>query len=423
MRARRKHSSRFKAATCAAALGVVLAGQQAASADTSKGLAGSTAVEISPEQQAMIAQYPMDVAAEQLVHASSGLTPDGYTSIELDTDGAGITLHWNGEVPSGVKAEMDKIQQQGIRVTVAPSKYSLEDLQSKIDAIIAMERSGGLPPEVRATGLAPLPDGTGIEVTVQRQDSKAAEARAALGVVATVLADPPTELIGRQADSAPFWGGSRIKIQQGVDGPVAACTSGFGVARSGSRKFILSAPHCGGVAQGVSNGAGTLIGNVAGNVGAVADGDEMLINVASSGSHIYTGAWNTSTSEQVVSHADTFVNDIVCAGGSFSGARCSIKVTNPDTTEVIGAFTVHHVAQGTSLSGGLAAGQGDSGGPIYSSVSGTTVAGKGLISTGTGTLVECSGDGSVPGRKCFATIRWIPINQALADFSATLNVN
>jgi secreted trypsin-like serine protease len=96
-------------------------------------------------------------------------------------------------------------------------------------------------------------------------------------------------------------------------------------------------------------------------------------------------------------------------------------VTNPNATvDLEGYFITEVYAQRTD--GTTAAGQGDSGGPVYAQTSNPyEIVAKGIISAGDGASpVPCAGDAS-NGRECFSSIYWISINNALSDFGATLN--
>ncbi|GEM_PF-5648225 len=365
----------------------------------------------------MEAQVPLDIAGNKILDAIQAEGYEGYTSLAVEQDQNKLVLVWKGEVAPGLSTMLEAIRKGGIGIDVQPSKYSLAEMQSAIDAIVADEQLRKVPAEERSYSFSPAPDGSHIEIATGDTGSSSLTAKTRLTDIPLVLVpgEEDVPLAGRQADTSPYFGGARIRV-----GATASCTSGFG-ATDGTHSYLLSAAHCGSNGMQVYNGAGTNIGNVAGTVGASQGSDSMMINVGSSGNRTYIGAWNGADSYVVLSKGNSLLNDMVCTSGSFSGARCSIKVTNTNTTETIGSYTVSGVVQGSRTDGTNAAGTGDSGGPVFLVVSvlNFQVSARGIISTGT-TEVPCTG--VTTGRKCYSQVKWIPVTKALSVFGSAFNL-
>jgi hypothetical protein len=116
----------------------------------------------------------------------------------------------------------------------------------------------------------------------------------------------------------------------------------------------------------------------------------------------------------------------VCTSGAYSGEICGLTIEDTNATWIV------QYSDGTEVQiTGLqienpnltnAAGQGDSGGPVYSYVNAGLVAARGIISAGApGAGTACTGvlyfrnDPSGSPRACFSTIYAPDINQILSD--------
>jgi len=375
------------------------------------------------EDRLMAAQWPLDKAADRITAAAQRSGHAGYTSLAVEVATNSVHLRWKGALPSKLLPLLASIRGGGIGVTVSPARYSLKELQARTRAIIVDEKRRDVPNRYRAVTLLPLTDGSGIEAIVPQRDAFTERARSRFAVVRTTSTAGAPVPLTRQADIPAFYGGARLQLLSAPDGAFQECTSGFGVARDGVTAFLLSAAHCGSAPNSVNNGVGVPIGSVAGTVRSFEGSDTMLINVSASGSSVYDGPWDnpTNSTDTVIGSTNNYVNDQVCTSGSFSGVRCGIVVTNPNATvDLEGYFITEVYAQRTD--GTTAAGQGDSGGPVYAQTSNPyEIVAKGIISAGDGASpVPCAGDAS-NGRECFSSIYWISINNALSDFGATLN--
>ena len=174
--------------------------------------------------------------------------------------------------------------------------------------------------------------------------------------------------------SLPFFGGARI---QDNAVPPAQCTSGFGLVRQADRaQLLITANHCYPNGQAVFNGvppggAGRVqIGTVRVNV---PRGDSEAIQIAApgtAGAFVYVGGVNNPTegTARVTGVGINIRNQFVCTSGSFTGQSCRLQIV--DTARFIGEtvrgvrIRVGPLNRADSRLGAVAAGQGDSGGPV-----------------------------------------------------------
>lgn len=129
-----------------------------------------------------------------------------------------------------------------------------------------------------------------------------------------------------------------------------------------------------------------------------------------------TGGGIGETYTRVGGAKKAIVTEKLCTSGGFSGERCSLKVTATDKVieGIRNLVEVEHTTRGN------AAGQGDSGGPVFAPGS-TVVSARGTVVLADGTTqVGCSGDTS-GGRQCFWRIYFADIMYALSYFRATIN--
>jgi hypothetical protein len=376
----------------------------------------------------MLAQAPLERSAEQIKAqvASQGLT--GFTSVTLDADVNTLRLYWKGAaVPSALAQTIASIRRTGITLEVINARYSLAELTAEIDAIIADQARMRVPDEYRATQLVPLFDGSGIAVTVPERNEQESHILAQHAVTAIVVEGGSVPL-GRTDDIPAYDGGARVQISYGPGTTgFEECTSGFGVSRNGSNSFLLSAGHCGVAPNLVVNGTYVAMGSVAATVRPGLGSDTMLINVSSSSRSIFDGAWNEvsrtfdNTSVAVTGQTGDVVGSQVCTSGSFSGRRCSIEITAVNVTEELDGHYVDGLTIGQRTDATNAAGQGDSGGPVFTYAGPASAVARGIISSGFSNYeVFCTGI-TANDRRCFSRIVWVPIAMALDDFDATLN--
>jgi hypothetical protein len=354
-------------------------------------------------------QLPLLQVANKIIQLTGQGDKPGYTGygdVTISIPRRLVTLYWLGPVPSAMRLHLAQLRTiASIQVRAAP--YTWQQLETQTHQIAA--RAGAL----RADGytlssIGPDASATGLRAGVDFARSRAlaghggsagnastpaAEAGSAQAAIRRIVPGPAPVTVSnaplshatyRNADSSPWWGGSRI-IRAGQ----VICSTGFAVYR-GSTLGMLTAGHCGGVhtswQTGDRYGSGTVMGTETARQPCC---DTAVIQVGANEGYIYDRAWNSNVGEIV--EADPWaavVGASVCSEGATSGVRCNIGITS--TGQVIsfnnGGSTVtsENETGGTEESSGQeAAAAGDSGGPmIINSSSPGTVYATGTITSG-----------------------------------------
>lgn len=353
----------------------------------------------------------------------------GYGSLIVSPETGLLTLYWKGAIPAALIALGRSLTSAAITIDIRAADYTEQQLTSAVDTIADS-------PAAVAAGIAtvkPLTDASGIEVDVSKPQFSAQAVTAALpatGVATYVTAgSTPTPIFGRQADTSPFWGGATIvNPSYGEE-----CTSGWPVhfTDNPSGQFLLTANHCGSFGGGDKyyTPANTYIGNQIGQNDLQHDTLMVELDYSNStaGSAIYTGGVNASGNYNGSGLPISFiegsgtpeVGDYVCASGAFSGERCLVKITNTDVTSPPNTLYQHMVeAEQTNDTVGVA-GQGDSGGPVYTPNEDGSVTALGTLSSiDPGTVVPCTG---VQNRLCAWRVYFSNINDAIQYYAISVN--
>jgi hypothetical protein len=191
---------------------------------------------------------------------------------------------------------------------------------------------------------------------------------------------------------------------------------------------MLSAGHCGSNGNAAVDGGGDPLGTV---VSKDPSDDLLLLSPNGGrtvGPHVYTGPWNAGIPNNmtVVGTASNFVGDWVCTSGSYTGEHCGLHVVALNVLRNVNGFLVPMV-QVAAGAGVVAAGHGDSGGPVFGLTCPcvpvgpfllfTRVRARGTISWGeSGTQTSCPA-GS-PSGGCYSTIDYVDIARALSAYSS-----
>lgn len=325
-----------------------------------------------PVQVALaVAQQRLDAAATRLLAAGGA----GNASVVVVPQARLLRVYWHGRVPARVRALARRL---GVRVRFRPAAFTL-------DRLVAEARRLVMVPGV--VSAASKPDGSGLTVTVTGSTARAAARAAHLAALAagriplTIKQGTKLPLFqGRQADTAPYSGGSRYVS------PLGQCTNGFAleVPNSGNVNEI-SAGHCGNNGQAVNiPGQPAPTGHV---LNLAACRDTLWINYpnAVTGT-IYTGAFNSNTTASVASATSDFVGDMVATGGASSGEHLNIPVQAVDVFIAVGGIpcaTVGPLTVAGYPNAQCAVAPGDSGGPVYSYSGSGAVIARGTITAGT----------------------------------------
>jgi hypothetical protein len=231
------------------------------------------------------------------------------------------------------------------------------------------------------------------------------------------------DLVSRVDDDVQWASGSFIYSGLTTSGGPGHCTSGPGV-KIGATRYMLTAAHCAAntgqlIQQGNINVAGTLqtVGTVANRSG-YPNLDAMLVNAT-------TGPTMFRTWYGVVAVSslpwESLTGQTVCTGGAFSGERCNISVYGTNFCDTRPAVNKCGLTLAIREDGANAAGQGDSGGPVYILAPGTRYSGIVTATQDVAYFFPCPSypAGQLP-RQCSSRIYFTRIQNTLGYFGASL---
>jgi hypothetical protein len=359
----------------------------------------------------------------------------GFAGVEVSpAPASSVTVYWHGTVPAALSRfvatdtmAMARTLTAGGGITVrfraAPyTQAQLTGLQAAVSNSPGFASSG-------ISSLVFYPQATGLFVSVDNQ-ADLARARSLPALAHTPIAvryevAPVTQLSlpGRYGARPPFLGG--IFLGTRYDSRSYQCSSGFGMHyanRRGAPFFVTTAAHC--ATQGDLGrqrfwawGDGKDVGvslNFESNDDTVSlyTGAPYGVTKAGGGGRIYVGTTSrTSVKGQgtaaVRGAAAVVPGDLVNTSGAFSGERTGIRVVTTEmewTGETPDGFEYRVFgAEAIKRNRSNAAGQGDSGGPVYLFNNGRNdkdgVRAAGLISVGFDRhYAACTG---LRDRRCF----------------------
>jgi hypothetical protein len=340
------------------------------------------------------AQEPLVAAAT----AIAGHDPERQAlgGLRLEVKRGAVEVYWKGKVPEAVREEIAKQTDNGVTVVLRPAKYSGSELDTAVKTIIEeRERYPGL------AVVGPRPEADGL-VGYFSDPKAATEYR--FPVPVTIEAAPDGTIpLTRNNDTPPFWGGAAA-----VSGAGGGCTTGFAVAQ---RVFgieisrgVLSAGHCdpgGGTTW--TTPTGRTIGRAGGRI---FPSDSIYIRASSSG-RFYTGGVTSNTSKQVVGPTPNFPGQFVCTEGASTGEHCFVMNFLVGAAAIVAGLPAFGVTLAVNITGAIAGGNGDSGGPVVVSANPFVGLAAGLISFGIG-------GSPCPVGTCSPVVGYIDINWVLA---------
>lgn len=345
---------------------------------------------------------------------------EGFAGQVVSPESRSVTVYWKGPLPAAVEEFRATAEGLGVHVTLATT----EARYTRLEEQAAAERlsSSDLAAQAGITSVSARPQGTGI--TVQMAESE--PDLATKNLIAQVAGIPDRDiayeanvgslvpLASRNNDAAPWKGGART-IHGG-----SACSSGFATL-SGSSGRLISAAHCDPSGNlTVMDGGGTTIATGSG-ISLLSGIDSMSIDPSASPATtptIYIGVWNSSATATVKNWATNWTGDYVCAGGATTGTHCG---TITDDSVTYSGHTGSWYVRARASSGAFIGG-GDSGGPVYRSVSGGVQA-RGIINAGyTATLTTCGAHNPDVDPPCYRDMLYTPISVVLNSWGYSLEV-
>ncbi len=169
-------------------------------------------------------QARLNAAAETILAAGDA----GNASIVADPTRRELRVYWHGAVPATVRTTAGLL---GVPVTFRAAAFTHRELV--IDAKRLAEAG-------RVVSAAPATNGSGLAVTVDGAMGPAAQSRLRTRSSVPLFITPgtrPTASSTRQADTVPYWGGSRYDTVAGN------CTNGIPV-KVGGVAYMMTAAHC-----------------------------------------------------------------------------------------------------------------------------------------------------------------------------------
>jgi hypothetical protein len=349
-------------------------------------------------------QQKINDALREIRAAADAIGSDGYGGAYAAPENRELRLYWHGPMPAAV-AKVVEAQRQIVPVRVLPAKYSKKLLDAEVQRIGAEVRAAGL----NVAEVGPKTDGSGVLVLMRSKGSApSARASSALRSVSVDIeiddaADRASALLSknRRDDKPLYQAGARTD----------ECTTGFAVWRQG-RSMLLSAAHCYPAGASVLDGGGDLVGRV---VDRSEVNDTLIIDAGARG-RMWDGGLNSTVAQSVSGVATSGVGNLLCTSGSRSGVICGVRV---DAVDVMNPDTgFYPQVRAHQVDGRPAAGQGDSGGPVFSNTpEAGHVSAMGLISSGDGAVVPCQGE---QNRDCYNTIYYSDVVTALGRYGASI---
>ncbi len=328
----------------------------------------------------------------------------GYPWIDLETN----TLELSAATEQGATVAFgakSNLAAAGLVARVTTAQASIAKLDGLADDATRLIEAG-IPHADLIWMTEPDQKNNRVVITVSEPNAdlmKALATRYGTELIAVrVRAGGPIATSNRDFDSPAFWGGAYITTSTGK-----GCTTGF--AWSAGVSAMLTAAHC------ISTGGTVSYPNYS-NAGTVASGSEenwsdsngtqyytgqsvyrgdiALIRYSSYSTNatIYSGAAHTGTSTAVNSKASRWsqVGDAVCVNGVTTGGWCGmVTIASGNAWYLVNGINVwaRHVVQAEAL-GPTCPTHGDSGAPVYRTVSGG-VAAVGIYSGGAPLVLEC----------------------------------
>ncbi|MFJ9909195.1 hypothetical protein ACIRVK_41305 [Streptomyces sp. NPDC101152] len=383
----------------------------------------------------------------------------GFTDVAIDPDHNHIRLYWNGIVPARVRTILAHLP-AGVTADVRSAKYSKAELHAARKKLL----QGGKFKEIhlastgdaiRITSVGPAVDGSGLEIGYDEDrgvgkrdltDPLARKSRVERSLEVKAVTDHLTGIntstvykslvadASRVHDQSPWFGGDALRNPTG-----GICSSGFAIKTQQGTPMLTSARHCdGGNGQWKTYVGGDLVGVSDPLRSDVAD-DVVAISLYSkqAGGFLFDGAANRTDgySKAVTGWGHNNVGDYVCTDGANGGVHCNVQIAKTDIS-VTGADgnlrPITDLGFATQYTpDGVAAVNGDSGGPVFAGVNNyTTDEARGTI-TALDTTVTCPSslnqntvlDGHVRTPWCLKGAYWVPIYQTLSDMGWSLITN
>ena len=327
-----------------------------------------------------------------------------------------------GRLPSAMATLVTDLQNT-VTIEVVNTTYSLAEFEAESKRLIELGRVD----TVVVNEAGPSADfsslSVGIDTNVDEPDADKLSA-ARLAITSTMplefsAAKPLDEFRSRWGDEEPFYGGAAIDRFDWWDQNYDYCTTGFAVTTSSGAEGLLTALHC-----GYGNSYYTPEGDL--YVGTVSDPAVCTLDAATLvgqdySPRVYAGPWTGSNSLGVVGMVIPAVNQYVYMSGSQSGEHLTRVDSTFRYTAGCNPWAVGPGFWTTDPYGKGSTGDGDSGGPVYRYVSGSTVKGAGMTRGGDTLNHSAPCEGRVAsGRSCASRAFHLHLHAVVSGLGVTL---
>lgn len=397
----------------------------------------------------------------------------GFTEVEIDPQRNHLRLHWKGTSPERVQRILAHLP-SGVTADVLPARYSKAELHQARNKLLQGGKPMALRPSssassLRITSIAGANDGSGLEITydedrgVGRRDRvdplSRSERRNRSSDIKTItdrltgintsvtykpLSETPMPSGGngqaasvmdarngmRKHDAPPWYGGSALRNPSG-----GICSSGFVVKDRYGSLMLSTAKHCDGKDGYWRTWEGGDDVGVSDHLQSNSRVDTVGIALHNDArGYLYDGPANLTDgyAKPVVGSGHNFVGDYVCTDGANGGVHCNVVLDKVDigVTGADGGYRpITDRGYATDWpSHGVAAVNGDSGGPVFVEAGNWTAdEARGTITALDRTVTcpsELNEDTVLDGHRrkpwCTAGVYYVPISQTLHDLQWTL---
>lgn len=371
-------------------------------------------------------------------------TSDAIWNLEIAGIGSAVnTYEWASDTESLIiySARGDDFWAPVLKQYLPNQKVQLvkaANSKASVDAVMGsiVESGGQLSNGDRIVTAIPAKDGSSITLGLESaSDVKSLSSRSVASTLQTSIPlvieeAPEVEAATRNASGAsPQWlGGNFMRTNAASGTGYYSCTTGFRIGNlSTSAPGMLSAEHCGRDKpftawqySSVNNPTQNHIGDFQGFLSTAGFNSDTALwtggRLAQMIPAIYTGSYtDVSTGEFIRGGNYPAVGTDVCYSGSRSGNVCSNEVLFTGLTICYSVTQCYAGLSWTSQRSSIeAAGNGDSGGPVYQMVSGKAMA-SGVISGIVGGSSTCTGDPGTSTRSCSPVALFAPVVAALGS--------
>lgn len=337
--------------------------------------------------------------------------PEFTQLVKIETDS--FTLYWSGDHAP------ENLASGSAAVTVV-------FVQRSQDELLALAQEYGH--RAASMGLTDFkvdisPDGGRLSLIVSNFDPKRELAAAIQSSDLPVYTEIQysdlrfVSLSGRWADSPPYFAGGIMKFTDSSM-RIHHCSTGFNVKVNGVSK-LLSAAHCDLTGNRAwLDGDGQTLTTGGSQVSLALALDSMLITPVGGGAaRTFIGSNASTTSVSVRGQITNAINDSICASGANSGEHCSIIIQGYGLIQCDKLLCPAYF--GRRPDDLVAVAEGDSGGPVYSYRNDGSVSARGIISAG-GVTCTSYCPVRVSSALCFSELYFIPLDQILTEWNATL---